>query len=616
MSYNADSIKIRDFRDAARATPGMYIGADGQDAAFNCFLEVLNNSCDEAMMNRGKNITITLEGDKLTCSDEGAGCPHGKNKDCDEVLIELFTKAHTSGKFDNENYRKVRGCHGVGTSAVCVCSKKFEVYTRREGAEYYMSFTNGIPDFSIAKRLRDTNETGSTFSFIPDREVFHIPDELPCFDAERIKDELELTSYFIPNVSFFFNYNGMQYHFHRDNGIKDFAKDKISNPLHKSFIYGYKQFDDDVEIEVFAQWTADKEKTFIFSNGALNPEGGTPIAGAKAAFTRTVNSISKKEFDSDLIRRGLVYIINIKHPHPIYQNQVKNKIQNPELRGYTQTVFTEAIKEFTTKHRDEFNKIIEILSKEKRAEAAAEKARQAILNHEREQKENGKKKLLNYDKLRDARKLGKDSILLCVEGNSAGGSMSIGRNPEKYGILMFRGKAKNLLKSTIEDGLENEEVKLLLQAMGITYGKPYNPEKLRYGRVALAVDGDFDGSHISLLLMAMLQVLAPQFIKDNRLFWLRAPICKVETKAKTYYYYNDAEFKNHPKGNITFFKGLGQMTDEDLKHSMFDEEWQHLEPIEYSEEGIETLIDLMSEEVEPRKDFVFNNIDFSTFEVE
>lgn len=616
MSYNADSIKIRDFRDAARATPGMYIGADGQDAAFNCFLEVLNNSCDEAMMNRGKNITITLEGDKLTCSDEGAGCPHGKNKDCDEVLIELFTKAHTSGKFDNENYRKVRGCHGVGTSAVCVCSKKFEVYTRREGAEHYMSFTNGIPDFPIAKRLRDTYETGSTFSFIPDREVFHIPDELPCFDAERIKDELELTSYFIPNVSFFFNYNGMQYHFHRDNGIKDFAKDKILNPLHKSFIYGYKQFDDDVEIEVFAQWTADKEKTFIFSNGALNPEGGTPIAGAKAAFTRTVNSISKKEFDSDLIRRGLVYIINIKHPHPIYQNQVKNKIQNPELRGYTQTVFTEAIKEFATKHRDEFDKIIEILSKEKRAEAAAEKARQAILNHEKEQKENEKKKLLNYDKLRDARKLGKDSILLCVEGNSAGGSMSIGRNPEKYGILMFRGKAKNLLKSTIEDGLENEEVKLLLQAMGITYGKPYNPEKLRYGRVALAVDGDFDGSHISLLLMAMLQVLAPQFIKDNRLFWLRAPICKVETKTKTYYYYNDAEFKNHPKGNITFFKGLGQMTDEDLKHSMFDEEWQHLEPIEYSEEGIETLIDLMSEEVEPRKDFVFNNIDFSTFEVE
>ena len=489
MSYNADSIKIRDFRDAARATPGMYIGADGQDAAFNCFLEVLNNSCDEAMMNRGKNITITLEGDKLTCSDEGAGCPHGKNKDCDEVLIELFTKAHTSGKFDNENYRKVRGCHGVGTSAVCVCSKKFEVYTRREGAEYYMSFTNGIPDFSTAKRLRDTNETGSTFSFIPDREVFHIPDGLPCFDAERIKDELELTSYFIPNVSFFFNYNGMQYHFHRDNGIKDFAKDKISNPLHKSFIYGYKQFDDDVEIEVFAQWTADKEKTFIFSNGALNPEGGTPIAGAKAAFTRTVNSISKKEFDSDLIRRGLVYIINIKHPHPIYQNQVKNKIQNPELRGYTQTVFTEAIKEFATKHRDEFDKIIEILSKEKRAEAAAEKARQQVLNATKEIEKNQKKKMITSDKLKDAEFLGEDSTLLIVEGDSAASSIAKARDYKKYGILAIRGKILNCLAHPDEKIFENEEIKLLLSAMNIVPNK-YDSSKLRYGKIGICVDAD------------------------------------------------------------------------------------------------------------------------------
>lgn len=491
MSYNADSIKIRDFRDAARATPGMYIGADGQDAAFNCFLEVLNNSCDEAMMNRGKNITITLEGDKLTCSDEGAGCPHGKNKDCDEVLIELFTKAHTSGKFDNENYRKVRGCHGVGTSAVCVCSKKFEVYTRREGAEYYMSFTNGIPDFSTAKRLRDTNETGSTFSFIPDREVFHIPDELPCFDAERIKDELELTSYFIPNVSFFFNYNGMQYHFHRDNGIKDFAKDKISNPLHKSFIYGYKQFDDDVEIEVFAQWTSDKERTFIFSNGALNPEGGTPIAGAKAAFTRTVNSISKKEFDSDLIRRGLVYIINIKHPHPIYQNQVKNKIQNPELRGYTQTVFTEAIKEFATKHRDEFDKIIEILSKEKRAEAAAEKARQQVLNATKEIEKNQKKKMIASDKLKDAEFLGEDSTLLIVEGDSAASSIAKARDYKKYGILAIRGKILNCLAHPDEKIFENEEIKLLLSAMNIVPNK-YDSSKLRYGKIGICVDADSD----------------------------------------------------------------------------------------------------------------------------
>ena len=612
MSYNADSIKIRDFRDAARATPGMYIGADGQDAAFNCFLEVLNNSCDEAMMNRGKNITITLEGDKLTCSDEGAGCPHGKNKDCDEVLIELFTKAHTSGKFDNENYRKVRGCHGVGTSAVCVCSKKFEVYTRREGAEYYMSFTNGIPDFSTAKRLRDTNETGSTFSFIPDREVFHIPDELPCFDAERIKDELELTSYFIPNVSFFFNYNGMQYHFHRDNGIKDFAKDKISNPLHKSFIYGYKQFDDDVEIEVFAQWTADKEKTFIFSNGALNPEGGTPIAGAKAAFTRTVNSISKKEFDSDLIRRGLVYIINIKHPHPIYQNQVKNKIQNPELRGYTQTVFTEAIKEFATKHRDEFDKIIEILSKEKRAEAAAEKARQQVLNATKEIEKNQKKKMIASDKLKDAEFLGEDSTLLIVEGDSAASSIAKARDYKKYGILAIRGKILNCLAHPDEKIFENEEIKLLLSAMNIVPNK-YDSSKLRYGKIGICVDADSDGGHIALLIMAALRYLAPKFLEEGRLCWLRSPLYIVKNGKNASYYFTDEEFnkvRGKIKGEVSRAKGLGALSQKQAEESMFGE-FQRMDRLDVDDESIYFLESLMGVDVIPRKEFVFNEIDFS-----
>ena len=612
MSYNADSIKIRDFRDAARATPGMYIGADGQDAAFNCFLEVLNNSCDEAMMNRGKNITITLEGDKLTCSDEGAGCPHGKNKDCDEVLIELFTKAHTSGKFDNENYRKVRGCHGVGTSAVCVCSKKFEVYTRREGAEHYMSFTNGIPDFSTAKRLRDTNETGSTFSFIPDREVFHIPDELPCFDAERIKDELELTSYFIPNVSFFFNYNGMQYHFHRDNGIKDFAKDKISNPLHKSFIYGYKQFDDDVEIEVFAQWTADKEKTFIFSNGALNPEGGTPIAGAKAAFTRTVNSISKKEFDSDLIRRGLVYIINIKHPHPIYQNQVKNKIQNPELRGYTQTVFTEAIKEFATKHRDEFDKIIEILSKEKRAEAAAEKARQQVLNATKEIEKNQKKKMIASDKLKDAEFLGEDSTLLIVEGDSAASSIAKARDYKKYGILAIRGKILNCLAHPDEKIFENEEIKLLLSAMNIVPNK-YDSSKLRYGKIGICVDADSDGGHIALLIMAALRYLAPKFLEEGRLCWLRSPLYIVKNGKNTSYYFTDEEFnkvRGKIKGEVSRAKGLGALSQKQAEESMFGE-FQRMDRLDVDDDAIYFLESLMGVDVIPRKEFVFNEIDFS-----
>ena len=418
MSYNADSIQVRSFREAARSTPGMYIGTDGQDAAFNCFLEVLNNACDEAIMGRGDVITIQLSDDcnTITCLDKGAGVPHGANKDTEEVLIELFTAAHSSGKFDTTNYKKVRGIHGIGTSAVCVCSTDFEVWTRRDGAEYYINFKDGIPQLKTAKYIRDTKETGSTFKFTPDKKIFRI--DGPSFDYERIKEELELTSYFIPNVKFILEYKGNKIEYLSKNGLKDFAKNKIQNSLHKSYIYNYKQFDDEVEIEVFAQWTSGKETRYIFSNGALNSDGGTPETGAKTAFTKTINSLSKNNFDADMIRKGLVYIVNIRHPHPIYQNQTKNKIQNTELRGYTQTVFTEAIKDFAIKHKDEFDKIIELLKRDQKAEQAADKARAKILQASNEIEKNQKRKVFASDKLKDAEFLGQNSILLIVEGET------------------------------------------------------------------------------------------------------------------------------------------------------------------------------------------------------
>ena len=149
MSYDANSIQIRDFRTAARSTPGMYIGADGQDAAFNCFLEILNNSCDEAIMGRGNIITVEVTEDEIIISDAGSGVPRGANKDCEEVLIEIYCSAHSSGKFDNENYSRVRGCHGVGSSSVCVCSEVFEVWTKRDGGEWHLLFKDGIPQDGV-----------------------------------------------------------------------------------------------------------------------------------------------------------------------------------------------------------------------------------------------------------------------------------------------------------------------------------------------------------------------------------------------------------------------------------------------------------------------------------
>lgn len=616
MAYNADSIEIKKFRDACRSTPAMYLGDDRENGIFNCFLEILNNSCDEAIMGRGNLIEVELREDldAIRIVDHGIGIPHGPNKDSKEILINLFTEAHSSGKFNTENYKKVRGLHGVGSSAVCVCSETFEVTTKRDGYVWFMSFKDGIPNFEIAQQGKETKETGTIVEFSPNKQVFHMKPEEKCFEYNRIRDELELTSYFIPNVTFTIICGKKKEKFFSKNGLKDFAATHIKKPLHKNFIYGYKQFDDEVEVEVFAQWTAGKEEAYVFSNGALNSEGGTPITGAKTAFTRTINTLSKGEFDADMIRKGLVYIVNVRHPRPIYQNQVKNKIQNPELRGYTQTVFGEAIKDFVAKNKNDFEKIVELLTKEKKAEAAADRARKQVLDNEKEQTKIQKTKILNVDKLCDARKLGEDSILLLCEGLSAGGSMKIGRDADKYGILMLRGKCKNLLNCTIEEGLQNEEVKLFQQALGIIYGK--KSTSMRYGKIAIASDSDFDGSHIGLLIMVMAQVICPSILTENRLYWLKAPIYKVETKSKTYFYYTEEEFAKHPQGIITKYKGLGQMNDVDLKNSMFNDEWQRLEPISFNEEGLKLLIDLMGDNVEHRKEFVYNYIDFNKFNIE
>lgn len=621
MSYDANSIQIRDFRTACRATPGMYLGASGQDAAFNCFLEVLNNSCDEAMMGRGDTIEIILsdDGNTLTCSDAGAGVPSGPNKDCKEVLIELFCSAHSSGKFDTTNYKKVRGCHGIGTSAVCVCSSSFEVWSRRDGAEHYLKFEEGIPCSETSREIRKTNETGSTFRFIPNREVLHIDENNPIFDAERIRKELRLTSYFIPKVHFIFSYQGVKETFYSKNGLKDFARDCIEKPLHKSFIYGYREFDDEVEIEVFAQWTAGKETEYVFSNGALNIDGGTPISGARAAFTRTINSLSKGDFTADMIRKGLVYIINVRHPHPIYQNQTKSRIQNTELRGYTQTVFTEAIKDFVKKHKDEFDKVVEILTKEKKAEMAAERARRQVLETEKEINNEKKKRAILADKLKDCQVHGPESgsILAITEGDSALGALAQGRPIDRVALLPIRGKIISALKHDQEKILQNEEVKAIFSALGCGFFNNYNSKKLRYQYVACASDADVDGASISNLITTLFFYMCPQFIKEGRLFRMKMPLFVLRYKDKTLYAFSEEERdmllkKNGKPKEISRKKGIGENTPQETKESVFGAQrrWERIK-IEDFEKYSEMMNMLMGPNVEERKQFIMKNVDFS-----
>lgn len=616
MSYSANDLTTLSPGRAFREKIGMYLSADRQEAINLGLRELIVNVQDEFEVYKPENPYLKIElfttERKIRVSDNMRGIPCAVRDDGINSLTAAFLLPHSGAKHKEGSYVSSVGINGEGNKVVCHTAKWLEVEVHRDGNIYFQRFESseeGAKPVCEVKTSKATDAiTGTIITYEPDERVYGNI----FIDENSLKKMLREMSYFTKGLKIILIIDGNSEVFFSKNGLIDGLKNEQA--ISKPFNYFYS--DSDCQVELALQWVAKKGNIRGYANGLYMPDGGAFISSFKTSLTRTFNSLAKTKFLGEQIRDCLEGFVSVKVHVGQFSNQAKTALANKEAGTATSFAISNCLKEFYSHHRTEFNNVIELLTKIEKAEKAAEKTRQAILNHEKEQKINEKKKLLNFDKLRDARKLGKDSILLCVEGNSAGGSMSIGRDPNKYGVLMFRGKAKNLLKATIEEGLANEEVKLLLQALGLTYGRPYNANKLRYGKIALAVDSDFDGSHIGLLLMAMLQVLAPEFLKENRLFWLRAPTCKVETPKKTYFYYSDEEFKNHPKGNITFFKGLGQMNDNDLKASMFNEEWQHLEPITYSEEGINTLISLMSEDVEPRKEFVYNNIDFSKFEVE
>ena len=344
-----------------------------------------------------------------------------------------------------------------------------------------------------------------------------------------------------------------------------------------------------------------------------NIEGGTPLTGMKTALTTFMKKQFKGDFDGDMARTGLVYAVSCKTPNPSFANQTKTKINNPELRGLAQRATGQALQEFSIKKKNDFDQVIEFLTKERKAELAAERARRQILEATKDIEKNQKKKVFASDKLKDAEFLGENSTLLIAEGDSALGGLAQGRDYTHYGIMAIRGKIINALSNPEEKVYENEEIKLLLSAMNIVPSK-YDAKKLRYGRLAICTDADSDGYHIGLLIMAALAYIAPQFIREGRLCWLRSPLYIVSNGKNESYYFTDEEFnavKGKIKGEVQRNKGLGSLEPEQAKKSMFDPEYQRMDVMEYTEEAINLLYDLMGEDVEPRRNFIMENVDFS-----
>lgn len=613
--YNAESVQQLTFREGVQRRVGIYLGSADHTGVIAGLLELVNNATDEALVcPTATKIEITIGKDWASCRDYGRGMPHGPNDFSDEVMINLLTENHSGAKFDDNAYGgKSRGLNGTGSAATCCSADWFKISSYRDGAEWYMEFEKGIPKWnSCQQRPLNDRPQGTYIIYKPSQEVFSA--EPIKFDFEEICSIIEEYAYFNKGVQFIVTDDNTkkQKTFLSKNGLMDFADTKVSHRIHKHPIH-IQTTEDDIDIEIILNWTTGKEKFYLFSNGGENENGGTPITGIRTALTNFFKKKVKDLGSGDVVRAGLVYICSVNLKNPIYNGQVKDKITNPELRGLAQRCTTQVLDDFARRYPDEFEAITTLLTKELRAERAAEKARKQVLEASKEIEKNQKRKVFASDKLKDAEFLGPAATLLIVEGNSAMGGMSQARDYTKYGILAIRGKIINCLSNPEEKIFQNEEIKLLLSAMNIVPGK-YNASKLRYGRIAICTDADSDGSHIGLLIMAALQYLAPQFIEEGRLCWLRSPLYIVNNGKQESYYFTDDEFnkvRNKIKGEVTRAKGLGELPAETAHASMFTPEYQRMDVMEWSDDAIDLLYDLMGEDVSCRKQFIMEKIDFS-----
>ena len=615
MEYNAQSIEQLTFREGVQRRIGIYLGSADHTGVIAGLLELVNNATDEALVcSTANKIEITIGPDWASCRDYGRGMPHGKNDFSEEVMINLLTENHSGAKFDDNAYGgKSRGLNGTGSAATCCSSDWFKISSYRDGAEWYMEFEKGIPKWDkCQKKPLNNNKQGTYIVYKPSQEVFNA--EPINFDFEEICTIIEEYSYFNKGVEFIVKNSETNESktFLSKNGLMDFADTKVQKRIHKHPIQ-IQTTENDIDIEIILNWTTGKEKFYLFSNGGENENGGTPITGIKTALTNFFKKKVKDLGSGEIARAGLIYICSVNLKNPIYDGQTKNKITNPELRGLAQRATTQMLESFARRHPSEFEQIVTLLTKELKAERAAERARKQVLEASKEVEKNQKKKVFASDKLKDAEFLGQDSTLLIVEGNSAMGGMAQARDYTKYGLLAIRGKIINCLSNPEEKIFNNEEIKLLLSAMNIIPGK-YDSKKLRYGRIGICVDADSDGSHIALLLMAALQYLAPEFIEEGRLCWLRSPLYIVTNKGKETYYFTDEEFdkvRGKIKGEVTRNKGLGELQADTAKLSMFSPEYQRMDVLDYDSKAVDLLYELMGVEVEPRRKFIMNNVDFS-----
>ncbi|WP_346238061.1 DNA topoisomerase (ATP-hydrolyzing) subunit B [Niabella insulamsoli] len=644
--YGADSIQVLEGLEAVRKRPAMYIGDIGVKGLHHLVYEVVDNSIDEALAGHCKNIDVTIhEDNSISVQDDGRGIPTGINKKENKSALEIvMTVLHAGGKFDKDSYKVSGGLHGVGVSCVNALSTKMITTVQREGKVFEQEYRIGVPQYNV-REIGVSENTGTHQHFWPDSSIFSVTE----YKFDILKGRLRELAYLNKGIRITLsdlrekNENGeiISEVFYSEGGITEFVEmlDKSAGrtPLIPNVVSvdGHDE-QTNVAVEVALTYNDSyNEHIFSYVNNINTIEGGTHVTGFRQALTRVFKNYGEKNglfekakvtIEGDDFREGLSAIISVKVPEPQFEGQTKTKLGNSEVSGVVQTTVARVLEVFLEENPKDAKNIINKVILAAQARAAARKARDLVQ----------RKSVLSGGglpgKLADCSDRDPERCeLYLVEGDSAGGTAKQGRDRSFQAILPLRGKILNVEKAMEHKIYENEEIRNIYTALGVTVGTPEDPKalnlvKLRYHKLIIMTDADVDGSHIATLILTFVYRYMKELVEQGYVYIAQPPLYLIKKGKESAYAYNEEQRKalverlgagKEESVGIQRYKGLGEMNANQLWETTMDPDRRTLKQvtIESAAEADRVFSMLMGDEVAPRRDFIETNAKYAKLDV-
>ncbi len=645
-SYGADSIQVLEGLEAVRKRPAMYIGDISEKGLHHLVYEVVDNSIDEALAGYCKNITVTINADNsITVEDDGRGIPtaiHTKEKK--SALEVVMTVLHAGGKFDKGSYKVSGGLHGVGVSCVNALSSKLQVTVQREGKVFEQEYHIGVPQYPV-REIGVSDQTGTRVQFWPDSSIF----TTTIYKKDILEGRLRELSYLNKGVRIVLNdlretENGDGTYsktFFSEGGIIEFVEMLDTNagrqPLIPNvlFVEGRDE-NTNVTVEVALRYNSGyNEHIYSYVNNINTIEGGTHVSGFRRAITRVFKSYgdrqglferAKIEIEGDDFREGLSAIVSVKVPEPQFEGQTKTKLGNSEVMGVVDTTVSKVLEAYLEENPRDAKNIISKVIMAAQARVAARKARELVQ----------RKSVLSGGglpgKLADCSDRDPEKCeLFLVEGDSAGGTAKQGRNRNFQAILPLRGKILNVEKAMEHKIYENEEIRNMFTALGVTVGTTEDPKalnlaKLRYHKLIIMTDADVDGSHIATLILTFIYRYMKEMVEHGYVYIAQPPLYLVKKGKEQAYAWNEEQRKTQVERigggkddsvNVQRYKGLGEMNAEQLWITTMNPDSRTLKKvtIESAAEADRIFSMLMGDEVAPRREFIESHAKYARIDV-